>query len=225
MPLTEQDYLKDVLPFWDKLTEEQRQDILTHATPRRFAPGESLHSGSADCLGIYVVKSGQVRVFTLSQAGREITLFRLFERDICLLSASCVMKNIHFEVHVEAERPTEILLIPTPVYDRLNRNSLAVADYTSQLMSSRFSEVMWLMEQVLFSSFDKRLAHFLLEQSAIDGTDSLTITHETIARNLGSAREVVTRMLKYFQDEGMVALSRGGLQITDRDRLEKLDEE
>lgn len=217
-------YIKDVLPFWGDLAGAQQQDILAYASARHYEIGESLHNGSADCLGIYVVKSGQVRVFTLSPTGKEITLFRLFERDICLLSASCVMKNISFEVHIEAERPTEIVLIPTPLYNRLTHTSLAVSDYSNQLMASRFSDVMWVMEQVLFSSFDKRLAHFLLEQAAIDGSDTLTITHETIARHLGSAREVVTRMLKYFQSEGMVSLSRGGVEITSRERLEGLAE-
>ena len=100
--------------------------------------------------------------------------------------------------------------------------STAVANYTNELMASRFSEVMWLIEQVMFKSFDKRLAAFLLEESNIENSDRLEITHERIANHLGSAREVVTRMLKYFQNEGAVKLSRGAVEITDRKKLSEI---
>jgi CRP/FNR family transcriptional regulator len=89
-------------------------------------------------------------------------------------------------------------------------------------MASRFSDVMWIMEQILFMSFDQRLAIFLIEQSAIQESDDIHITHENIAKNMGSAREVVTRMLNYFQDEGIVELHRGGIKIIDRKRLEAM---
>ena len=217
-------FLKDALPFWEKITEEQRALLQNAATGRFFREGESLHNGSADCIGLLLVKSGQIRVFIVSESGKEITLYHLFERDICIFSASCMMKNINFDVHVQAEKDSRIILIPTSVYDQLNKTSLPVSDYTNQLMSSRFSDVMWVMEQVLFMSFDQRLALFLLEQAAIDGTKALAITHETIAKHLGSAREVVTRMLKYFQNEGMVTLSRGAIAITDMAKLKKLAE-
>ena len=100
--------------------------------------------------------------------------------------------------------------------------SAAVANYTNELMASRFSEVMWLVEQVMWKSFDKRLAAFLLEESTLDNSDTLTITHDKIAAHMGTAREVVTRMLRYFQSEGMVSLSRGSVKLTDRKHLEEL---
>ena len=90
------------------------------------------------------------------------------------------------------------------------------------MMASRFSEVMWLVEQIMWKSFDKRLAEFLLEESALDGGDTLKITHDKIAAHLGTAREVVTRMLRYFQSEGMVALTRGSVELIDRKRLNML---
>ena len=99
-----------------------------------------------------------------------------------------------------------------------------VANYANQLISSRFSEVMWLMEQIMWKSFDKRLATFLLEESALEGSSSLKITHEKIANHMGTAREVVTRMLRYFQSEGMVKLTRGTVEIIDEKRLEDLSE-
>ncbi len=212
-------FMREILPFWNKIDAAQQRVLEESVVHKTFAQGESLHSGDEDCSGLIVIKKGRIRVFILSEAGKEITLYRLFERDICIFSASCMIRNINFEVFVTAETDTEALLIPTFVFEQLSKTALAVADYTNQLMASRFSDVMWVMEQVLFMSFDKRLAVFLLEQANIEGTDTLEITQETIAKHMGSAREVVTRMLKYFNDEGIVELFRGGLKIADRKKL------
>lgn len=220
---TDPELFQKAFPFWEKLTPEQKMIVKSNAVPQHFSVGESMHRGSADCAGLYAVLSGQVRAYIISESGREITLFRLFERDICIFSASCMMKNIRFEIFMQAVQETDTLLLPTPVYQQLNRSSIAVADYTSQILSSRLSDVMWLMEQILFMSFDRRLALFLLEQSAAsDGV--LTVTHEEIAQDMGTAREVVTRMLKYFQTEGVVTLSRGKIEVKDRRKLEKMAE-
>ena len=89
-------------------------------------------------------------------------------------------------------------------------------------MATRFSEVMWLIEQIMWKRFDKRLAAFLLEESTLEGDSVLKLTHETIANHLGTAREVVTRMLRYFQTEGMVKLARGTVEIADEAALEEL---
>lgn len=214
--------MKSLLPFWEKLTETQKQKLVKAAAPRTYRKGESIQNTSVQCAGLFLVERGQLRIYIISESGKEITLYRLFDHDICIFSASCIMKNINFQIYVEAEQDSDVLLIPTEVYNQLNQTCIAVSDYTNQLMASRFSDVMWVMEQVLFTSFDKRLARFLLEQSSIDGTDELVITHEAIANHMGSAREVVTRMLKYFQDEGMVKLSRGVIRLTDRKKLTKL---
>ena len=215
-------FLRDNLPFCDKVTKEQIRQLEESVTVLFFSKGEILPSGSADCSGLFLVKSGQVRAFILSESGKEITLYRLFERDICIFSASCIMRNISFDIHLQAEEDCKMLVIPTLIYEGLNKNSLAVSDFTNQLMSSRFSDVMWLMEQILFMRFDRRLALFIIEQSAIEGSDTIIITHETIARHMGSAREVVSRMLNYFQNEGIVSLSRSMITILDRKKLEKL---
>lgn len=223
MPVNETElaFLKEVLPFWADLTPEQQSMIKNGSATRRFSAGNMLHRGPEDCAGLFIIIKGQVRAFILSDTGREITLYRLFDRDVCIFSASCVMKDIRFDVHMQAVEDTETILIPTPVYRDLKQSSLAVANYTSQILSSRFSDVMWLLEQILFMSLDKRLALHLLEQSSICG-NKLKMTHEEIARDIGTAREVVTRMLKYFQAEGMVKLSRGEIDLTDRKKLEIL---
>lgn len=215
-------FLKTALPFWDKLTEKQKLALENSTAARRYPAGSTLHSGANDCVGLFVIKSGQVRAYIVSDSGKEITLFRLFDRDICIFSASCMMKNIRFDIFIEAVQDSQTLLIPTSVYNDLNQSSLAVSDYTNQLLSSRFSDVMWLMEQILFMRFDKRLAMFLLEQSAISGNSTVFMTHEEIAGNMGTAREVVTRMLKYFQTENIVKISRGKILITDPKKLAEL---
>ena len=214
--------LSDFFPFWEKLTDIQQEKLLDVAHPLSVKAGTVVHNGGMDCLGLLLLKNGQLRVYTLSEEGREVTLYRLFELDICLFSASCVMPSVQFEVVIEAEKDTDMIVIPSCLFKNLMEDSAPVANYANQLISSRFYEVMWHMEQIMWKSFDKRLAKFLLEESALEGTAFLKITHEKIANHIGSAREVVTRMLRYFQGEGMVRLSRGIVELTDVKALQKL---
>ena len=208
--------------LFDKLPKADQEAILQVSTFQTAKAGTLLHRGGDDCLGLLIIKSGQLRAFMTSEDGREITLYRLLEQDICLFAASCIMNNIQFDIMISAEKDTQFWLIPPCFYKQLMERNLTVANYTNALMSSRFSEVMWLMEQVMWKSIDKRLAAFLLEESSLEGTSLLKITHEKIASHMGTAREVVTRMLKYFQSEGAVALTRGCIELTDPDKLHKL---
>ncbi len=222
MPLDrrERDFLEDTLPFWKKLTPEQQRSVVNGSGERRFAPGEMLHRGAVDCAGLYVIESGQVRAYSISETGREITLFHLFERDVCIFSASCMMKDIRFSIYMQASEDTRTILIPTPIFRQLNQDSAAVSNYTNSILSSRFSDVMWLLDQILFTSMDKRLAQYLLGHFDENDGTALQTTHDEIARDLGTAREVVSRMLKYFQSESMVKLSRGRIELADRKKLE-----
>ena len=213
---------QEYFPIWDQLRPEQQDKILNSLIFKSVTKGTVLHNGSMDCTGLLLIKSGQLRAYILSDEGREITIYRLFDRDLCLFSASCMLRSIQFEITIEAEKDSELWIIPPDVYQGIMAESAPVANYTNELMASRFSEVMWLMEQIMWKSLDKRLASFLLEEAAIEGTDELKITHETIANHLGSHREVITRMLRYFQNEGMVKLSRGMVAILDREKLEAL---
>ena len=211
-------------PIWNKLTDDQRQRITQRVMRREVKKGTLLHDSSNECTGLLLVRTGQLRAYILSDEGREITIYRLFDRDMCLFSASCIMRSIQFDITVEAEKDTELWLIPPDVYQSVMNESAAVANYTNEVMASRFSEVMWLMEQIMWKSLDKRLAAFLAEESAIEGSETLKLTHETIAKHLGSHREVITRMLRYFQSEGWVKVSRGTVEILDMDALEELSE-
>ena len=216
---------QDYFPIWNQLNSEHQKKILSTLADRSVKKGTVVHNGGNDCTGLLLVKSGQLRACILSEEGREITIYRLFDRDMCLFSASCMMRSIQFEITIEAEKDTELWIIPVEVYQSIMTESAPVANYTSELMAARFSDVMWLIEQIIRKSLDKRIAAFLLEESVIEESAVLKITHETIANHLGSHREVITRMLKYFQNEGMVRLSRGKVEITDPEKLEELCEE
>ena len=199
-------------PIWDKLTPAQQKTISQTSFQRSVSKGTVLHNGSVSCLGMLLILSGQLRSYIVS------------DRDVCIFSASCVMQNIQFEVIIEAEKDSEILVLPPHIYKSLMEESAPMANFSNQIMASHFSEVMWLIEQIMWKSFDKRLAAFLVEETLLENTDILKITHEKIANHLGTAREVVTRMLRYFQSENLVRLSRGTIEITDKKGLEELSE-
>jgi len=209
-------------PIWDKLTPQQQERILSVTDFRKVKAGTVLHDGSANCLGLLLVRSGQLRAYILSDEGREVTISRFFEMDICLFSASCVMPNMQFDIFIEAEKDSEIWIVPACLYQNLMNESIVLSNYSHNLITNHFSELMWLMEQIMWKSFDKRLAAFLLEETALEDSASLKITHEKIANHMGTAREVVTRMLRYFQNEGMVRLTRGAVELVDMKALQKL---
>ena len=213
---------QDYFPIWENLEPAQQNRLLDSLIARKVEKGTVIHNGSMDCTGLLVVESGQLRAYILSDEGREITLYRLFDRDICLLSASCMIRSIRFDVTVVAEKDTRLWIIPAEVYKGVMESSAPAANFTNELMATRFTDVMWLIEQIMWKSLDKRLAAFLLEEAAIEGNDVLRTTHETIANHMGSHREVITRMLRYFQGEGLVRLSRGMVAILDEERLKGL---
>ena len=209
-------------PIWEKLTNEQQERIRGVSQFLSVKSGTVLHAGSPECMGMLLVCGGQLRAYMLSEEGREITISRFFEMDICLFSASCVMPNMMFDVFIEAEKDTDIWVIPACLYKNLMDESVVVANYSHDLITSHFSDLMWLMEQIMWKSIDKRLANFLLEEASLEDSNQLKITHERIAGHMGTAREVVTRMLRYFQSDGMVKLTRGTIEITDEAKLEAL---
>ena len=214
--------IQNYFPIWDKLSREHQQRIAELADFRKVAAGTTIHDGNPNCLGLVLVRSGQLRAYMLSEEGREVTISRFFEMDLCLFSASCVMPSMQFDVLIEAEKDSEIWVIPACLYQNIMNESIALASYSRDLISGHFSELMWLMEQIMWKSFDKRLAAFLLEEAAVEDSDSLKLTHEKIANHMGTAREVVTRMLRYFQSEGMVTLTRGTVELVSRAKLRSL---
>ena len=217
--------IEKFFPVFKELTPQQQEMVRSFTTTKKVAAGTVVHNGTMECTGFLLVRSGQLRAYTLSSEGREVTIYRLFDHDCCLFSAACIMSSLQFEIIIEAEKDSEVFIIPPSVYQKLMNESLPVSKYTNDLMATRVSEVMWLMEQIMWKSFDKRLAGYLLEEVSIEGNPCLKLTHEKIANHMGTAREVVTRMLRYFQGEGLVQLSRGTITITDKAGLEALSED
>ncbi|WP_110953905.1 Crp/Fnr family transcriptional regulator [Anaerosinus massiliensis] len=216
------DLLKKSFTFWDHLNDTEKDVILQHITPANYKRGTQIHQNGSSCVGVLIIKTGGLRVYILSEDGRDITLYRHNAGDVCILTASCVLKNINFAVHIDAETDTEVLLLNAALFDQLYRNNIYIENFAYKTAMDRFSDVMWAMEQILFMSFDKRLAIFLLNEANRTGLDRIHLSHEQIAKYISSAREVVSRMLKYFATEGIVKLSRGEVTLLDKPKLEKL---
>jgi len=212
---------RENFPFWDDLTQTDKETFINSSQYISFRKGTNIHNGN-ECTGIILIRKGSLRLYILSDEGKEITLYRLFPGEMCILSASCVLNNITFDVFVDAEENSECIIVGGCAYASLSERCDAAKIFALETALSRFSDVMWVMQQILFMSMDKRLAIFLLDEISKTGGDTIHLTHEQIAKYMGSAREVVTRMLKYFSGEGIVELSRGGIKITDVKRLRNL---
>ena len=208
-------------PFWNNMNEEDRESFLNSSRPVHFKRGTNIHDGN-ECTGIILIKTGSLRLYILSEEGKEITLYRLFPGEMCMLSASCVLDTITFDVFVDSEENSDCVVIGGCAYESLAARMPEAKIFALETALSRFSDVMWVMQQILFMSMDKRLAIFLLDESAKRESDKIALTHEQIAKYMGSAREVVSRMLKYFSAEGLVEVSRGGIKLLDKKRLFKL---
>lgn len=208
-------------PFWMNLSSVDKDFLCRHSRMVRYSKGINIHDGN-ECTGVILVQSGCLRVYILSEQGKEITLYRLFPGDMCMLSASCVLQSITFDVFADAEQDSECCIIAGAAFASVSERVPEMKIFALETAVSRFSDVMWVMQQILFMSFDRRLAIFLLDETAKTGTDIVKLTHEQIAKYMGSAREVVSRMLKYFSAEGMVEMSRGGIRILDKKKLRSL---
>ena len=210
------------LPFWEKLNEEQREKLRTNTSEHIVEKGQILYHGKCDCMGVSFVRKGGLRVFLLSEDGREVTLYRLREGESCMLSASCVLESITFSVFIQAEEKTQFCRIQSKAFESVMEENIYLEAFCYKEIAKRFSDVMWTMQQILFMGIDKRLALFLLEQIRREGSMEIRMTQEQIAGYLGTAREVVSRMIKYFSEEGMVETFRGGVRILDIERLKVL---
>ena len=203
-------------PFWAQLTADEQEMLCRYTRPVHYRKGARVHSPLESCVGILLLRTGQLRAYLLSEDGRDVTLYRLFGGEVCILSASCVMDSVNVDLYIDAEEDTEALCISAGIFRRLMQQNVYVRCYAYQLTAERFSDTMWTMQQILFMSADRRLAIFLTDELAKTGGDEVRMTHDQMAKYMGSAREVVSRMLKYFAQEGWVRLYRGGVQVLDK---------
>jgi CRP/FNR family transcriptional regulator len=216
------EFLKETIPFLNHLDESDYLSIFTAGSKSSFTQGETILNRDKECSGIVIVKSGQLKAFFELEDGKEIMLYRLLARDICILTASCVLKKITFEVTLEVEKESEVYFIPAAIWAKLADKNIAVKEFSMELVSERFSEVMWVMEQIVSRNMGQRVSAFLLEQSVLEESETLTMTHDTIAKNLGTAREVISRILKYLENDGVLKLSRGQIRLTDMKKLKEI---
>ena len=214
-------FYEEYFPFWNKLTDADKEYLCENSWVAHFEKEQAVHDNTG-CSGLFIVKSGKLRLYMLSEEGKEITLYRLSPGDICMLSASCVLQSISFDVYVDAEIPSECYVINGLAFKTVSERVLEVKNYALEIALRRFSDVMWIMQQIVFMSMDKRLAIFLLDEITENKVEVVALTHEQIARHLGTAREVVTRMLKHFSADGIVEVSRKGIKIIDKKKLQDI---
>ena len=210
------------LPFWKLLTDSEKELVQQNAVIRLYKKGTRVYSSERECLGMLFVMQGEMRTYLLSEEGREVTLFRIYPNDLCVLSASCVISQISFDTQMSAQKDTEALSIPPNIVLFLKEKNLSVRCFLYELATKRFSDVMWAMQQILFKRLDQRLALFLMQESQRLGTDTIHMTHEQIAQQISSAREAVARMLKQFSEDGLVELKRGAIRLLDQKGLKAL---
>ncbi|OUP74826.1 Crp/Fnr family transcriptional regulator [Erysipelatoclostridium sp. An15] len=214
--------LKQTLPFWQHLNQNEKNILINNASIIEYQSGQLIHHGKNDCVGILIIVSGKLRTYMISNEGKEITLFYLQPHNVCVLSAACILDSIDFEVLVEAKTTCQIIQISSAAFLQLSKQNIYVELFSYKLATERFSDVMWAMQQLLFMSFDQRLAAYLIEASDRTNSLDIKITHEQIAQDLNSAREVVSRMLKHFAKEGYVHLSRGKIHLINKQALASL---
>ena len=214
-------FYEQYFSFWNTLCEEDKAYLCENSAEVHFEKEQMVHN-NFDCNGLYIVKNGRLRLYMLSEDGKEITLYRLSAGEICMLSASCVLQSITFEVYVEAEVPSDCYKISASAFRNVSERVPAVKIFALEAAVQRFSDVMWIMQQIVFMSMDKRLAIFLLEDIEKSGEDMIMLTHEQIANHLGTAREVITRMLRHFAEDGIVEVTRKGVRVLDKKKLRNI---
>ena len=219
---TKMESVLERLPFWKLLTDSEKELVQQNAVIRLYKKGTRVYSSERECLGMLFVMQGEMRTYLLSEEGREVTLFRIYPNDLCVLSASCVISQISFDTQMSAQKDTEALIIPPNIVLLLKEKNLSVRCFLYELATKRFSDVMWAMQQILFKRLDQRLALFLMQESQRLGTDTIHMTHEQIAQQISSAREAVARMLKQFSEDGLVELKRGAIRLLDQKGLKAL---
>ncbi len=208
--------------FWPQLTDTEKNIIKNAVYVEKYHKGMLMHRTDGSCKGLMTVLTGQLRTYILSEEGREVTLFRVNADEVCVLSASCLMDTITFDVLIEATEDTEVLVLPASVLNQVVQQNPYVELFLYKSATEKFSDVMWTMQQILFLKIDQRVAQFLWDEMVQKNSMTLSITHDEIAKLIGSAREVVTKVLKYMVKEGVLELKRGIIIILEKEKLRGL---
>ena len=212
----------DIFDFWNDLTEDEQQKLSSGIYEKFFENKTIVNNFNESCKGIFAVKKGELRAFIISTEGREITLYRVGEGEVCVLSASCLIESIAFDILIEAIGNTEAYIIPSNILSNIVEQNPKVGLYIYKNAAEKFTKVMWTMQQLLFMKVDERIADFILNESIHQNSNIIRVTQDEIAKQIGSAREVVSRLIKYFTKEGILSAKRGKIEILDKDKLKKM---
>ena len=207
------------LPFWNLLTDREKEILKDNTIERTYTKGSIVFDNSSSCLGLLNVISGQVRAYLVSDEGKEVTIFKLEDNDLCVLSASCIIKQITFDTQLVANEDTKVLIVPSNIIEDLAYMNIELRCYLYEKALARFSDVMWNMQELLFKGLDSRVANYLINQYERTDSTIIKVTHEEIANDINSAREAVTRILKLFVQYGLIKLQKGSIELVDVDAL------
>ena len=213
--------LKTTFPFISILGIDLRKEFEEACTLQSIKQGTQLTDSGASCRFMTFVLAGRIKIFKLSPEGREITLFRVTSGECCIMSAACILSGKPFPAIAVAEEPITAITLPGGFFADFFSRSLVLQQYVMGMFADRFEAMSMLLEEVAFNRMDNRLAKFLLQKHH---QGKLTTTHEAIALEMGTAREVVSRLLNDFQKKGYVQLSRGELFIKSFEALSQLSE-
>jgi CRP/FNR family transcriptional regulator len=202
--------LLELYPALDALPREVLDDIVAEGTLMRVPAGEVMFDDSQPCRAFPLLLEGSVRVTKQAPNGREMQLYRVFPGEACILSSSCLLGHAPYSATGVTETPAVILALAAPLFDRLIGQHPAFRKYVFGLFAERITDLMQLVEAVAFQRLDQRLAALLLGKGRVIHT-----THQQLADEIGSVREIITRLLRRFADQGLVALSREQIEIRD----------
>ena len=215
-------YLHD-LPFWDSLNNAEK-DLLSNNAYIRYFDNDSyiLHSESGEDIGLMVLVEGRIRAYLLSPNGREITLFSIHDQNLCIFSALSLFNQISFQVFLTSDCRSRVLVVNMSIMEQLMRNNLYFRCFAYELITERFNMVMDSMQWILFNSLEQRLAVFLIAEYNRCGKTHIHLTHNYIARYIGTSRERVTKTLKKLNEKKLLNKSKGCIELTDIDGLRAL---
>lgn len=238
--MSELQTMLEQLPFWKNLSQDEKERTLSFSAIRDYKKGNILHATDSDCLGLAMVLEGAVRAYMMSEEGREITLYHIHAGEWDVLTASCIMYQITFDTQMILEEDSRILVVPTIVLAELKDRNVYVRSFIYESLTERFSDVMWTIQQILFYGIDQRIAAYLIHRAEEQGCyfqtgakaiasgfepsncPEIKVTHEEIAREINTAREVVARIVKHFINDGLIQTGRGKIRILDPGALYKL---
>lgn len=213
---------RHVLPALEKSADELTRNLLDTSNVISLPKNSTVFRQGDSCKNYLIVLDGTVKVFTRAENGREILLYRLHGGDSCVLTTSCLFGNKNYPAEGQTETEVTALAIPVNQFNKALQQSSTFREMVFSAFASHLSDLITLVEEVAFGKLDVRLAKHLLNQC--DDKNTLTSTHQNIATELGSAREVISRLLKELESKGFITINRGNINIIDVTALQGIAE-